>query len=80
VAPDDRQAGVALTAELLARCFHESYERLAPSFDYDTREDSRTAWEQVPEQNRRLMVATAEAVIAQLGLVASLPDGAARDA
>jgi hypothetical protein len=30
-----------LTAELLARTFHESYERLAPSFGYDTRDDSR---------------------------------------
>jgi hypothetical protein len=68
-----------LTPELLARTFHDSYERLAPSFGYDTREDSRQPWEQVPEDNRKLMVATAEAVIAQLGLVASGPEGATRD-
>jgi hypothetical protein len=68
-----------LTAELLARTFHESYERLAPSLGYDTREDSRQPWEQVPEQNRELMIATAEAVIAQLGLVASRSEGATRD-
>jgi hypothetical protein len=67
-----------LTAELLARTFHESYERLAPSFGYDTRDDSRQPWEQVPEQNRKLMVATAEQVIAQLGLVVSRPEGATR--
>jgi hypothetical protein len=68
-----------LTAELLARTFHDSYERLAPSFGYDTRDDSRQPWEQVPEQNRKLMVATAEAVIAQLGLVASGAPGPAQD-
>jgi hypothetical protein len=68
-----------LTAELLARTFHDSYERLAPSFGYDTRDDSRQPWEQVPEDNRKLMVATAEAVIAQLGLVASRPPAPARD-
>jgi hypothetical protein len=63
-----------LTAELLARTFHETYERLAPSFEYDTRDDSRQPWEQVPEPNRSLMVATAEAVIAKLGLVTSRPE------
>jgi hypothetical protein len=63
-----------LTAELLARTFHETYERLAPSFGYDTRDDSRQPWEQVPEPNRSLMVATAEAVIAKLGLVTSRPE------
>jgi hypothetical protein len=64
-----------LTPELLARTFHENYERLAPSFGYATRDDSRQPWEQVPDSNRKLMVATAEAVIAQLGLVPSGPEG-----
>jgi hypothetical protein len=62
-----------LTAEQLARAFHEAYEELAPQYDYDTREDSRQPWAEVPEQNRKLMVATAEAVIARLGLVTSGP-------
>jgi hypothetical protein len=62
-----------LTGELLARTFHEAYEELAPSFGYQTRKDSRQPWERVPEDNRRLMVATAEAVIARLGLVTSGP-------
>jgi hypothetical protein len=79
VARDDQEASMQLTPDLLARTFHESYERLAPSFGYATRDDSRQPWEQVPEQNRRLMVATAEAVIAQLGLVASRPASAIRD-
>lgn len=68
-----------LTPELLARAFHESYERLAPSFGYDTREDSRQPWEQLPEQNRKLMVATAEAVIAELGLAVSRPESMTGD-
>ena len=68
-----------LTPELLARTFHESYERLAPSFGYDTRDDSRQPWEQVPESNRKLMVATAEAVITQLGLVTSGPEDTTGD-
>jgi hypothetical protein len=62
-----------LTGELLARTFHEAYEELAPSFGYQTRKDSRQPWERVPEDNKRLMVATAEAVIAKLGLVTSGP-------
>jgi len=44
-------------AEDLARKFHETYERLAPSFGYETREASAKPWEEVPEQNRNLMTA-----------------------
>lgn len=45
------------TAEDLARLFHATYERLAPRYGYRTREESAVPWEQVPEQNRALMVA-----------------------
>jgi hypothetical protein len=55
-----------MTAEELARFFHETYERLAPEYDYETREDSRTAWEDVPESNKRLMIATAAEVLKKL--------------
>jgi hypothetical protein len=44
-------------AEKIAQRFHEAYERLAPSFGYTTREASAGAWENVPEQNRKLMIA-----------------------
>lgn len=54
--------------EELARLFHETYERLAPDFGYETRPESATAWEQVPENNRRLMVATSAEVMQALGL------------
>lgn len=48
--------------ERIAREFHHTYEALAPSFGYETREASAVPWEQVPEQNRRLM----RAVVADL--------------
>lgn len=50
-------------AEQIARAFHERYERLAPEFGYETRPESRTEWEDVPEANRELMVATAEGLL-----------------
>lgn len=46
-------------AEALARRFHETYERLAPSFGYETRKASAVPWERVPEQNKALMRAVA---------------------
>lgn len=48
-----------MTPETLARRFHEAYERLAPSFGYETRKESAVAWEDVPERNKALMVAVA---------------------
>lgn len=44
-------------AEVIARRFHETYERLAPRFGYETRRESAVPWRQVPERNRKLMVA-----------------------
>jgi hypothetical protein len=46
-------------AEALARAFHETYERLAPSFGYETRRASAVPWEDVPSANRELMIAVA---------------------
>jgi len=37
--------------------FHETYERLAPSFGYETRKESAKPWKEVPENNRQLMIA-----------------------
>lgn len=50
-------------AEQLARDFHETYERLAPGFHYDTRNESAVPWDEVPEPNRSLMVAVAQYLI-----------------
>jgi putative Ca2+/H+ antiporter (TMEM165/GDT1 family) len=51
----------------VARMFHEAYEELAPAYGYKTREASAKPWEDVPEQNRRLMIATAITVLNRLG-------------
>jgi uncharacterized protein YciW len=56
-------------AEFVARLFHTHYERLAPEHGYETRKDSAVAWDQLPESNRRLMIATAKAVLEDLGLI-----------
>ena len=56
-APSQDAEGAAL-----ARLFHETYERLAPSFKYETRVESAVPWERVPANNRALMVATCREV------------------
>lgn len=52
--------------EELARMFHEAYERLAPEHGYKTREASAKPWDQVPEQNKNLMIAVAREILNQL--------------
>ncbi|GAG16336.1 unnamed protein product [marine sediment metagenome] len=54
---------MAAEPEALAKAFHEAYERLAPSFGYATRVESAIPWEEVPEQNRLLMIAVAAEVL-----------------
>lgn len=46
----------SVDAEELAKGFHELYEALAPNFRYETREESAKPWEEVPEQNKKLMI------------------------
>ena len=53
-------------SEATAKAFHEVYERLAPSFGYATRQESAVPWEQVPEQNRCLMIAVAGEVMREV--------------
>lgn len=48
--------------EALARQFHNTYERLAPLFGYETRQESAVPWDQVPEPNRLLMIEVARHV------------------
>lgn len=56
-----------MTPEGLARFFHDTYETLAPAFGYETRRASAVPWEQVPQQNRALMVAVCHEVLNLLG-------------
>jgi hypothetical protein len=62
--PDDTTAPV--TAEGIARLFHDTYERLAPEHGYETRKASAVRWEDVPAANKSLMTAVAGHVLAAL--------------
>lgn len=48
---------------MLAKRFHETYERLAPSFGYETREASAKPWDKVPAQNKALMIAVCAEIL-----------------
>jgi len=50
-------------AEKIAKAFHQSYEELAPKFQYQTRRASAVPWEDVPDHNRNLMIAVAQELL-----------------
>ena len=52
------------TAERIARAFHDAYEELAPGEGWETQERSRKPWDEVPEANRRVMIATVKRLLA----------------
>ncbi len=56
-------ADIDSEADRLAKRFHELYEALAPQFSYQTREASAVAWEQVPENNKRLMTEVCKRIL-----------------
>jgi len=58
-----KDTGTWPSPEELAHFFHDTYERLAPRYDYETRPDSAKPWRDVPPKNRQLMVETARRVI-----------------
>lgn len=62
--PPLAQQQEGLEAEQLAKLFHETYERLAPQFGYETRKDSARPWADVPEKNKRLMIAVCTELLA----------------
>ncbi len=49
-----------IAAEKIAKAFHESYERQASEFSYKTREASAKPWEDVPSNNKDLMIAVVQ--------------------
>jgi hypothetical protein len=56
---DEERAQRSQLADEVARAFHETYERLAPEFGYVTRDASAVPWTDVPDVNKKLMVAVA---------------------
>lgn len=51
-------------AEDIARHFHYVYERLAPANGYETRKETAKPWEDVPANNKALMIATVDDLLA----------------
>lgn len=58
-----REAETDAQANRLAKRFHELYEELAPQFNYKTRRASAVVWEQVPENNKRLMTEVCKRIL-----------------
>lgn len=52
-------------SERIAKAFHENYERLASAFSYVTREASAKPWDEVPENNKKLMMSVVDSLIGQ---------------
>lgn len=50
-------------AEVVAEKFHETYERLAPEFGYETRRESARPWLDIPRANRQLMTAVVRSLM-----------------
>jgi len=49
--------------EALAKFFHDTYERLAPEYCYQTRASSAVSWPEVPANNKQLMIAVCREVV-----------------
>ncbi len=51
--------------EDIAGAFHQRYEALASDFDYRTRPKSAVGWDELPDNNRRLMLAVVDDLLAR---------------
>jgi hypothetical protein len=60
--------------EFVAMKFHQTYERLAPNFGYKTREASAVEWEEVPETNKKLMIAVVKKLL-ETGVISTEQKG-----
>ena len=69
----DSLEAVPAEGEALARLFHDTYERLAPSFGYETRADTKAFDPETP--NGRLMIAVCGQIAASLSRPQPEPEG-----
>ena len=53
-------------AVALARRFHDLYEELAPVFGYATRKDTAVPWDDLPRNNRFLMIAVCTYILREM--------------
>ncbi len=58
-----------MSPEAIARRFHEVYEELAPVYGWQTQERSAVPWDDVPPENKRVMVKTVTRLIHEGALV-----------
>ncbi len=50
-------------AEELAKLFHDLYECNAPDFGYETRKETCVPWDEVPENNKKLMISVVAMIL-----------------
>jgi hypothetical protein len=55
-----------MNAETMARLFHETYERLATAFGWKTKKGCNVPFEQLPQRNKALMIATCQTILNEL--------------
>ena len=60
-------------AERIARAFHETYEDLAPKHGWETQERSRKDWNEVPPENKALMLAVVQTLLDKGIIVTEAP-------
>lgn len=53
-----------IESEELAKLFHDIYETLAPQYGYETRKETRVKFDELPENNKKLMIAVCSRVAA----------------
>lgn len=56
------------SCEFVAQQFHDTYEELAPEFDYDTRTESRKPWTEV-DLNLRCLMTEVVSVLLEKGVI-----------
>lgn len=59
-------------ADTIAGIFHATYETLAPEHGYETRKSSAVDWENVPANNKALMIAVVQNML-DMGVIAPGP-------
>ena len=61
--PEQKDEALDIVAGVVACQFHDTYERLAPDYGYETRPESAVPWKDVPAANRALMTATVKVIL-----------------
>ncbi len=63
-----------MTAEQLANRFHDLYEEMASQYGYETRRDSSVEWENVPDNNKQLMIAVCRRILEENEFLSNRPE------